>query len=425
VRKDDSGVQVVPTVHVKEDVQMEDGEVSFPPLPTPVPPMAEAIRAPHFQRGANWTPVPIPRGALVARGSPFGRPMPRYAGLVIASVEELEQHLEAANTPRNELAVAHMHAYVREANMTPEELRSLVQNTALAKWKIPVWVLPPKVGNPNAFAGVNMPRHSDSPEEWARWLWRYPREAFTRPGIHRGGDGISLTSVRGMLLVTGRAPCGMGMARVRNAFILRAAQLVVTPGLYRRLVAELRLSIVMEVRVTVPAPSENISVEDVARLFAADGVTIPQVLDAYEWGNSVLQSMSSGVDASRRMEAMTALAEAKCRTSSEEQDCPRFLEPRWWYPSSTAERQGRVRPPPQTQPVPAPAQVEMVCQRETPLVVPPPLPQPLMVRLPARGPAPSSSQPTVQLRIDDDLDGWSGMQVHYLHPKKKKKKKKL
>jgi hypothetical protein len=41
------------------------------------------------------------------------------------------------------------------------------------------------------------------------------------------------------------------MARVRNAFILRAAQLVATPGLYHHLVTELRLSIAMEVRVRV------------------------------------------------------------------------------------------------------------------------------------------------------------------------------
>jgi hypothetical protein len=99
VRRDDGRVQVVPTVHVEEDMQMEDREVSFPPLPTPVPPMAEAIQAPHFQHGANWTPAPVPRGAPVVCGSPFGRPMPRYAGLVIASVEELEQHLEAVNMP--------------------------------------------------------------------------------------------------------------------------------------------------------------------------------------------------------------------------------------------------------------------------------------------------------------------------------------
>jgi hypothetical protein len=54
-----------------------------------------------------------------------------------------------------------------------------------------------------------------------------------------------------MLLVTGRALHGMGMAHIRYVFILRATQLVVMPGLYHCLVAQLRLSIVMEVRVTV------------------------------------------------------------------------------------------------------------------------------------------------------------------------------
>jgi hypothetical protein len=57
-----------------------------------------------------------------------------------------------------------MHAYVQKANMTPKELHSPVQNAALVKWKIPVWVPPearppPRVGNPNAPAGVNTPRH--------------------------------------------------------------------------------------------------------------------------------------------------------------------------------------------------------------------------------------------------------------------------
>jgi hypothetical protein len=121
LRRDNGSVQVVPAVHVEEDVQMEDGDVSFPPLPTPAPPVAEAIWAPHFQWGANWMPVPIPRGAPAVRGSLFGRPMPRYAGLIIASMEELEQHLEVVNMLRNELVVAHMRAYVREANMTAKE----------------------------------------------------------------------------------------------------------------------------------------------------------------------------------------------------------------------------------------------------------------------------------------------------------------
>jgi len=56
--------------------------------------------------------------------------------------------------------------------------------------------------------GINMPWTTDPPEEWARWLWRYPREAATHPGILRAHYGINLSSVRGMLMVTARALCG-------------------------------------------------------------------------------------------------------------------------------------------------------------------------------------------------------------------------
>jgi hypothetical protein len=196
----------------------------------------------------------------------------------------------------------------------PKELCSLVQNTALMRWKIPSWVppearLPQKVGNPDAPAGMNTPRHSDSPEEWVCWLWRYLREAAMCPGIHRGRDGISLASVRGMLLVMGCAPHGNGLASARNTFIMRAAQLVATPGLYCCLVAKLRLSIAAMTRATAPAPSKNVSIKDMAHLFTADGVTIPQVLDTHKWGTLVLWNIAGGIDVSQRMEAMTALAE--------------------------------------------------------------------------------------------------------------------
>jgi hypothetical protein len=213
-------------------------------------------------------------------------------------MEELEQHLEVANMLHNELVVTCMHAYVQEVNLTPKELHSLVQNTMLTRWKIPSWVPPQKVGYPNAPTGVNRPRHSDSLEEWAHWLWRYPREAAMHPGIHRGRDGISPTSVREMLLAMGCAPHGNGLASVRNTFVMRAAQLVATLVLYCCLVAKLRLSIAVMMRVTAPAPSKNISIEDVAHLFVADKVTIPQVSDTHEWSTLVLQNLVGSIDAS-------------------------------------------------------------------------------------------------------------------------------
>jgi len=89
-----------------------------------------------------------------------------------------------------------------------------MQNTAVVKWKTPNWVpaearLLTKQSNPNTPVRINTPWITDPPEGWARWLWRYPREATTCPGILRAWYGINLSSIRGLLVVTARAPCGV------------------------------------------------------------------------------------------------------------------------------------------------------------------------------------------------------------------------
>ena len=113
---------------------------------------------------------------------------------------QLDNYIEAANRHGDMTAVARMRAYVREAQLMSREERSPLQEAALTKWRIPDWVpaegrSSAKAGDPNAPAGVNTPRMTDSPEEWARWMWRYPRELTTRPGIRHAWDGISLSSV--------------------------------------------------------------------------------------------------------------------------------------------------------------------------------------------------------------------------------------
>jgi hypothetical protein len=106
-------------------------------------------------------------------------------------------------------------------------------------------------------------------------MWRYHRKAETHPGIQRGRDGMSLSSIRGLLLVMRHAPHGTGVLHERNAFMMRAAELMATPGRYRRMAKEMRLTITAIPRVTIAQSSENIMIEDMARLFAVDGVTIP------------------------------------------------------------------------------------------------------------------------------------------------------
>jgi hypothetical protein len=175
-------------------------------------------------------------------------------------------------------------------------------------------------------------------------MWRYPREVEMRPGIRRGRDGMSLSSIRGLLLVTRRAPRGTGVLRERNTFMMRAVELMATPGRCRRMVEEMRLTIAAILRATMAQLSENVTIEDIARLFVADGMTILQIVDAYEWGCSMLLNLVSGVDASRRTEAISALANAQQGTSQDEQDRPQPLEPRWWYPPQWKERAEDIPP---------------------------------------------------------------------------------
>ena len=104
-----------------------------------------------------------------------------------------------------------MCTYVREVHLLAKEAWSPLQNATLVKWKTPNWVPVEarplaKQSDPSTPVGINTPQTTDPPEEWARWLWRYPREAAMHPGILRAHYGINLSSVRGMLMVMARAP---------------------------------------------------------------------------------------------------------------------------------------------------------------------------------------------------------------------------
>jgi len=110
-------------------------------------------------------------------------------------------------------AYSNMHAYVQEAHLLAKEAWSPLQNTTLVKWKTSNWVPAEarplaKQSDPSTLVGINTPQTTYPPEEWARWLWRCPREVATHPGILRACYGINLSSVRGILMVTVRAPCG-------------------------------------------------------------------------------------------------------------------------------------------------------------------------------------------------------------------------
>jgi hypothetical protein len=123
----------------------------------------------------------------------------------------------------------------------------------------------------------------------------------------------------------------------------------------------------------------------------------------------MLLNLSNGVDASRRTEAMQALANAQRGTSQEEQDRPRPIEPRWWYPPQWTE--GMATMPLDTQ--------QQHAQQVHATIVPfAPMDQRSGT---LRTSAPEQAQ-IPELATVVAYDGWTGTQTIYLRPKKKKRK---
>ena len=78
---------------------------------------------------------------------------------------------------------------------------------------------------------------------------------------------------------------------------------------------------------SIAQTTDNVTVEDVARVLVADGVTIPQARDAHEWGLNTLNLWSQVADANRRTEAMQALMAVRQLSSQEDWDRLVPLEP--------------------------------------------------------------------------------------------------
>jgi hypothetical protein len=111
-------------------------------------------------------------------------------------------------------AVMSMRIFAREAHAAGTN-RSPLQSLGLTRWRLPEWVPSDQQSlwattRPADPSWMEMLRQDAPMEEWARWLWRYPQNLVSKPGIVHDPSSISLASIRGYLLVTGRAPHGEG-----------------------------------------------------------------------------------------------------------------------------------------------------------------------------------------------------------------------
>ena len=167
----------VAPANIHKDVLMGDSNVKrFPVLPQP-----SALNQPSMPQTGSWVPAP-PRSLLQPLRNTAGRPV-RPTPLILRNEEDLVRAMAQAHEQDNHPALARMMAYIRQIHDTPKATRSPIQNEAIVRWKAPAWAQPVNMGgNPNVPMGVNTPRLTDPPEEWARWFWRDPREASNPKG---------------------------------------------------------------------------------------------------------------------------------------------------------------------------------------------------------------------------------------------------
>ncbi|KAE9390230.1 hypothetical protein BT96DRAFT_946279 [Gymnopus androsaceus JB14] len=129
---------------------------------------------------------------------------------------------------------------------------------------------------PGGQTGLKNPAKSDPPEAWARYYHVHPNTM--PPGIVcDSSNHISLCSVRGRILVHNRAPkLPQGtIALERNCFLLLSAELFATPGLYASLIMSTGATVAPEITVsTFPDDTRNATLEDVARFYASQGITV-------------------------------------------------------------------------------------------------------------------------------------------------------
>ena len=93
-------------------------------------------------------------------------------------------------------------------------------------------------------------------------------------------------------MAVGRAPQSASVQHARHMFILRLAELLVTHRMYRQLVDQLHLTIASMSQMSITQTMDNVTMEDVTRVLAVDGVTIPQARDAHKWGLNTLNLWS-------------------------------------------------------------------------------------------------------------------------------------
>jgi hypothetical protein len=130
---------------------------------------------------------------------------------------------------------------------------------------------------------LDMPKLRDQPEVWAMWIDQHldkcPRGIVVTPDSR-----VSMRGICGMQLIKQCNPCPEVAEQQQTQYLFLAAQLFVSLSVYWHALQRLRLTVVPGPTWTPYAGSiANLTIDDLVRFFATQGVDEEQADDAFEY----------------------------------------------------------------------------------------------------------------------------------------------
>ncbi|KAH7918544.1 hypothetical protein BV22DRAFT_1051670 [Leucogyrophana mollusca] len=233
------------------------------------------------------------------------------------STHEVDEFLAATHRAGDSQRFKHLRAakeYISAANKAASSVTA-AQKYTISKWTTPAWLKEQIDKNANqncttskggktsslkkktkestasAKTALAQPCLTASPEEWKKWHKHHATPLRGVQLLH--GGVVDIRTVRGRLLVANLAPelsCEAGASeRRRTIFHQRAAELITIPGFYREHVEVLGLNInTTRMFRRYSGHLNNLTVADVVRWLAENGVSLAEVDDAWVFADAWL-----------------------------------------------------------------------------------------------------------------------------------------
>jgi hypothetical protein len=178
---------------------------------------------------------------------------------------------------------------------------------------------------------LSTPMMCDVPEMWAAWIDQHPDNRLQ--GIVIMPDGhVSMRSIRGMQLIKRRNPRPGVVNQQWTQYIFLATQLFASPSAYWEAIRQLRLTVANSgLWNPYDGSIENLTINDLARFFAMQGMTEEEANNVFEYAYQWLTTATTQ-QISQAPEIQSLLGEVNLTIREAGNKPPLATSVQWWQP---------------------------------------------------------------------------------------------